>query len=327
MASQGPSSDNEIKLCVAEAKMRDIGLKIARVDSWAMRDLGLGPGDIIQIIGKKSTVAIVWPPYKEDDGMGLIRIDGEIRKNAGVEINDYVTISKADAKPATKIVLVPVNEPLSIIGDITRIIRGQLLRLPVMKGDVCVIRVLDMTIEFMIISTVPTGSVIVTEDTEIEIHTTSSKLLSEGYSEESSPATAFLPLSWLSENDLIEHFISGGVIDGWYEREVKVGSRIISMGSDVFRHGQAVFDWRRSIDLVYHTRDYVWVIEAKRALNFEAIGQVIVYSTLYAEEHPTKIIKRGIVCYSVDEELVRVCKKNGITVFQVKPDGTIQKYE
>ena len=307
--------------------MRDIGLKIARVDSWAMRGLGLGPGDIIQIIGKKSTVAIVWPPYKEDDGMGLIRIDGEIRKNAGVEINDYVTISKADAKPATKIVLVPVNEPLSIIRDITRIIRGQLLRLPVMKGDICVIRVLDMTIEFMIISTVPTDSVIVTEDTEIEIHTTSSKLLSEGYSEESSLATAFLPLSWLSENDLIEHFISSGVIDGWYEREVKVGSRIIPMRSDVFRHGQAVFDWRRSIDLVYHTRDYVWVIEAKRALNFEAIGQVIVYSTLYAEEHLTKIIKRGIVCYSVDEELVRVCKKNGITVFQVKPDGTIQKYE
>jgi hypothetical protein len=131
----------------------------------------------------------------------------------------------------------------------------------------------------------------------------------------------------LSENDLIEYFISSGVIDGWYEREVKVGSRIISMRSDVFRHGQAVFDWRRSIDLVYHTKDCIWIIEAKRALNFEAIGQVIAYSTLYAEEHPTKIIKRGIVCYSVDEELVRVCKKNDITVFQVKPDGTIQKYE
>ena len=66
----------EVQLRVAEARQRDIGRKIARLDSRAIRELGLSPGDLVEIIGKRSTLAIVWPPYKEDDGMGLIRIDG-----------------------------------------------------------------------------------------------------------------------------------------------------------------------------------------------------------------------------------------------------------
>ena len=123
--SRGP----EVQLRVAEARQRDIGRKIARVDSRAMRELGLSPGDLIEIIGKKSTVAIVWPPYKEDDGMGLIRIDGEIRRNAGVSVGDYVTVRKASAKPATKVVLAPF-ESLPFVGDFARIVRSQLMNLP-----------------------------------------------------------------------------------------------------------------------------------------------------------------------------------------------------
>ena len=327
MASQASPSNNEVKLRVAEAKERDIGRKIARVDSQVIRDLGLSPGDIIEIIGKKSTVAIVWPAYKEDDGMGLIRIDYEVRRNAGVKVGDYVVISKADAKPATKIVLAPPDEPLPIVGDITRIVKVQLLNLPVMRGDIYVIPILGIGIELLILSTAPTNSVIVTEDTEIEVHSIPNRLVYEDYNKDSLLTDTSSQLFRLSEDDLIEYFISSGVIDGWYEREVKVGSKIIPMESDAFKHGRAIFDWRRSIDLVYYTRDHVWIIEAKRVLNFEAIGQVIVYSTLYAEEHPTEIVKMGIVCYSADEELIRACRKNGITIFQIGRDGTVRKYE
>ncbi|RLG08834.1 MAG: AAA family ATPase, partial [Thaumarchaeota archaeon] len=118
----------EVQLRVAEARQRDIGRKIARVDGRAIRELGLSPGDLIEIIGKRSTVAIVWPPYREDDGMGLIRIDGEIRRNAGVSVGDYVTIRKARAEPARKIVLAPF-ETLPFVGDLSRIVRSQLLNL------------------------------------------------------------------------------------------------------------------------------------------------------------------------------------------------------
>jgi len=326
MASQASPSNNEIKLRVAEAKERDIGRKIARVDSRVIRELNLSPGDLVEINGKRTTIAIVWPPYKEDDGMGLIRIDPEVRRNAGVSVGEYVRISRANAKPATKIVLAPY-ETLPFVGDLARIVKSLLLNLPVMKGDTVVVPILGMYIELKVTSTAPTNSVIVTKGTEIEVHSIPNRLAHEDYSKESLLTDTSPQLFLLSENDLIEYFISSGVIDGWYEREVKVGSRIISMESDVFKHGRAIFDWRRSIDLVYHTRDCVWIIEAKRVLNFEAIGQVVVYSTLYAEGHPTRIVKRGIVCYSADEELIRACKKNGITVFQIGRDGTVRKYD
>jgi len=168
---RGRGKRPEVQLRVAEARQRDIGRKIARVDSRAMRELGLSPGDLIEIVGKKSTVAIVWPPYKEDDGMGLIRIDGEIRRNAGASVGDYVTVRKARAEPARKIVLAPY-ETLPFVGDLSRIVRSQLLNLPVMKGDVIVIPVLGMGIELKVTSTSPSNVVIVTENTVIDVSST-----------------------------------------------------------------------------------------------------------------------------------------------------------
>ncbi|RLG06559.1 MAG: AAA family ATPase [Thaumarchaeota archaeon] len=161
----------EVQLRVAEARQRDIGRKIARLDSRAIKELGLSPGDLVEIIGKRSTLAIVWPPYKEDDGMGLIRIDGEVRRNAGVSVGDYVRVAKANAKPATKIVLAPF-ESLPFVGDFARIVRSQLLNLPVMKGDIIVIPVLGMGVELKVTSTSPTNAVIVTENTVVEVSTT-----------------------------------------------------------------------------------------------------------------------------------------------------------
>ncbi|MCS7126418.1 MAG: CDC48 family AAA ATPase [Aigarchaeota archaeon] len=168
----------EVQLKVAEARQRDIGRKIARVDSRALRELNLSPGDLIEIVGKRSTVAIVWPPYKEDDGMGLIRIDGEVRRNAGVSVGEYIRIQKVNAKPGTKIVLAPY-ETLPFVGDFARIVKSQLMNLPVMKGDTVIVPILGMGIELKVTSTSPTNAVIVTETTVIEVTTSPVKRLEE----------------------------------------------------------------------------------------------------------------------------------------------------
>jgi transitional endoplasmic reticulum ATPase len=168
----------ELSLKVAEARQRDIGRKIARVDSIAMKELELSPGDLIEITGRRSTVAIVWPPYKEDDGQGIIRIDGEIRRNAGTSVGEYVRISKTTAKPATKIVLAPF-EPLPFVGDFGRIVRGQLLNMPVAKGDIIVVPVLGMGVELKVSSINPSPIVMVTEGTVVEISTTPAKRIEE----------------------------------------------------------------------------------------------------------------------------------------------------
>jgi len=178
MWSNSGGGKKEAQLRVAEARQRDIGRKIARVDSRAIRELNLSPGDLIEINGKRTTIAIVWPPYKEDDGMGLIRIDGEVRRNAGVSVGEYVRISKANAKPATKIVLAPY-ETLPFVGDFARIVKSQLLNLPVMKGDTVVVPILGMGIELKVTSTAPTHAVIVSENTVVEVSTSPVKRLEE----------------------------------------------------------------------------------------------------------------------------------------------------
>jgi len=174
----GTGKRRELTLRVAEARQRDIGRKIARVDSQGMKELDLSPGDLIEITGKRTTVAIVWPPYKEDDGQGIVRIDGEIRRNAGTSVGEYVRVYKTTAKPATKIVLAPF-EPLPFVGDFGRIVRSQLLNMPVAKGDVVVVPVLGMGVELKVTSTSPSSIVMVTESTLVEISTTPAKRIEE----------------------------------------------------------------------------------------------------------------------------------------------------
>ncbi|MCS7109896.1 MAG: CDC48 family AAA ATPase [Candidatus Caldarchaeum sp.] len=177
-SSSSAAKRRELSLRVAEARQRDIGRKIARVDSLGMRELELSPGDLIEISGRRTTVAIVWPPYKEDDGQGIIRIDGEIRRNSGVSVGEFVRVSKTTAKPATKIVLAPF-EPLPFVGDFGRIVRSQLLNMPVAKGDIIVVPVLGMGVELKVSSTSPSPIVMVTESTVVEISTTTAKRIEE----------------------------------------------------------------------------------------------------------------------------------------------------
>ncbi|MDH5703883.1 MAG: CDC48 family AAA ATPase [Aigarchaeota archaeon] len=165
------SEKKDVSLRVAEAKQRDIGRKIARVDSLAVRELDLKPGDIVTISGKKNTLAIVWPPYADDDGTGIVRIDAEIRRNAGVTVGDFVKISRGSVKPASRIVLSPF-EPLPFIGDFGRVVRVQLMNQPVSKGDVVIVPVLGMGLELKVVGTSPSAGVVVTENTKVEVSAT-----------------------------------------------------------------------------------------------------------------------------------------------------------
>ncbi|MCX8203938.1 MAG: AAA family ATPase, partial [Nitrososphaeria archaeon] len=91
-----------VQLRVAEARQRDIGMRIARIDNSVLRELNVSPGELVEVTGKKSTVARAWPAYREDEGQRLIRIDSEIRRNAGVNVGDYVTVAKAETVRGTK---------------------------------------------------------------------------------------------------------------------------------------------------------------------------------------------------------------------------------
>ena len=53
------------------------------------------------------TPAIAIPPYTADAGLGIVRLDGLLRNNAGVGIGDHVEIAVADVKPAEKVTVRP----------------------------------------------------------------------------------------------------------------------------------------------------------------------------------------------------------------------------
>jgi len=153
-------------LRVADALQRDVGRGIARIDPKVVQELGLTSGDVVQIVGKRKTNALCWPAHEQDYGKGIVRIDGYLRNNAGVSIDDKVTIRKIDAKIAERLTLAP-TEPLRIVGGeeyLSQLLEGRVLS----RGDFVPINIMGRTVNLVVTNTSPPAeAVIVTEGTEV----------------------------------------------------------------------------------------------------------------------------------------------------------------
>ncbi len=155
---------------VAEAKQqRDVGRSIARMDSETMKNLGVTVGDVVEIVGKKSTAAKAWPAYPEDQGLSILRIDGFIRKNCNVSINEFVSVKKADAEYAVSVKLAPVDIRISVDNDFIRFVKDRLIDRPATRGDTLLIMMLGHSVPFMVVNSRPAGIVKISPTTEIQI--------------------------------------------------------------------------------------------------------------------------------------------------------------
>ena len=181
-------AQNEITLKVAEAlSQRDIGQGIARLDPKTMSDLGINERDLIEITGGKKTAAIALPS-QTDIGLGVIRIDGLVRKNSGATIGGEVTIKKAQVIEAKKVVLAPTENNIRVQGDVRGLFQGkamvqgdiigsQIRTRPTSMGmgfDSIFSDLMDFSpmkeIKFAVVSTKPAGIVVVGPNTEVELH-------------------------------------------------------------------------------------------------------------------------------------------------------------
>lgn len=149
----------EVELKVVEAMARDVGRGIARIDPVVIEELGLSSGDVVEIRGKKRTVARVWPGYPEDRGQRIIRIDGYIRRNAGVGIDDKVKVKKVAAQPAKLIKLAPTEE-LRIVGG-EAYLRQYLENMAMTKGDVIEINIMGRKIGLVVTSHQPPADAVI----------------------------------------------------------------------------------------------------------------------------------------------------------------------
>ena len=160
-----------LTLRVAEAKPRDVGRGIARIDPHDLEKIGAEVGDIIQVEGKRKTAAKVMPAYPEDRGKSLIQMDGLLRGNAQVSLDEKVTVQKTSFLPADKIVLNPLTLVRSISQERdTRYIGTLLDGLPLVEGDTIRANLFGTrSQDFTVISAIPKGVVLVHTRTKIEV--------------------------------------------------------------------------------------------------------------------------------------------------------------
>jgi transitional endoplasmic reticulum ATPase len=184
------------RLQVAGAKPQDVGTGTARISRKTFQALNLREGQVIEIAGKRNTAAIVLPPYPEDEGLDVIRLDGLQRGNAGVSIGDYVDAKRAEVKPAKRIQLAPAQKNLRLVGS-GEMLRRTLFQRPLVSGDIISTSIYQRAtqgvgnqgnipedlfrmffeqpafglqeIRLRVISTTPRGVVQVAQDTEIEL--------------------------------------------------------------------------------------------------------------------------------------------------------------
>ena len=180
-------ADKEITLKVAEAiSQKDVGQGVARLDPNVMDDLGINERDLIEIVGDRRTAAIALPS-QTDIGLGVIRIDGLVRKNSGATIGGEVSIKKTKATEAKKVVLAPIENNIRVQGDVRGLFAGKVM----VQGDIIGSQIraprpsmgfnslfdelMDFTpamkeIKFAVVSTSPKDIVIVGPNTEVQLH-------------------------------------------------------------------------------------------------------------------------------------------------------------
>ncbi|MGI0046196.1 MAG: CDC48 family AAA ATPase [Nitrosotalea sp.] len=160
-------TENQIQLKIFEAYTRDVGRVIARIDYDAMESLGVSTGDILEIKGKRRSVAKCLPLYPSDEGKGFIRIDGLGRNNIGVAIGDAVTVSKTKTVAAEKVVVAPL-EAIPPIDE--RYLVDALESVPLIKGDNVMVPYFGGRLTFQVIGVTPAdNAVLVTPKTLFHI--------------------------------------------------------------------------------------------------------------------------------------------------------------
>jgi len=134
-ANQKKIAMHAIKLKVMEAVQDDVNKGVVKIDSSFMKQIGVSVGDVVRIKGERDTAAIVDRAYPGDIGLNIVRMDGNVRRNAKTSIGEMVTITKAETKPATKVSIAPAHKGVMIKAS-SQLFKQGLMGKALMKGDI-----------------------------------------------------------------------------------------------------------------------------------------------------------------------------------------------
>ena len=179
MAEDQPPRGKTVTLRVKKAHERDAGRFIIRIDSQTMEKLKVQTGDILGIKGRKETAGIVWPAYPQDEGQSIIRMDGRMRRNAGVSLEELLEVYQVQERPAISVVLAPMEMKFPV-KDFDDFVKQKLLNCPVVKDDTVHVSVLGRPVRFIVRRSRPLGVVLMALNTQLTIQSEPPKELEVG---------------------------------------------------------------------------------------------------------------------------------------------------
>jgi len=238
----GTSPAPYVLIKVAESRSRDVGRSIVRIPVRITKKLGVDLGDYVEIVGRKTAYAQVWPAYPDDEDKDIVRMDGIIRQSAGVGIGDIVKIKKAALKPAQRVVLAP-TEPIRLDPKYLkeRILFGK----PVARGQTIEVPFYGGAIRLVVVEVQPGPAAHVSMDTDVIIKGVERTSSSGGYSK---PSAISLP-----------------------SRELSAGKELLLGTADLFR---AFGFLMLFISFIYAATNY-GVIEFNMPIFISSVGYIV----------------------------------------------------
>src|SRR2546425_2188773 len=139
------------------------------MENETMQKLAITAGDFIDVHGKRTTVASAWPAYAEDQGQEIVRMDGLLRRKAGVALNEYITIKKAEVKDSQTIVFAPTDVRLSVDEEFVGFVKRRFMDMPFVEGDMTLLSIFGSAVPLIATRTRPHGPVKITESTVVQV--------------------------------------------------------------------------------------------------------------------------------------------------------------
>jgi len=163
-------SHRVLSLRVVEALKKDVGLHVVRVDKEDMTKLAIKPGDIVLIKGNKKTLARAMHSLMYDRGNSQVQMDGVLRENAGVGLDDSVEVTRATPQSATQIRLSLAHPDAATRTQDTEYIRRVIQGMPLMVGNQFRVRFMGSGFRlYRLTDAQPTQEVVIGPQTVIEI--------------------------------------------------------------------------------------------------------------------------------------------------------------
>ncbi len=167
----------EVSLRVTEGMQEDVGKIRVRIDPKIMTELDIPEHSFIEIIGNKVTGAIALKSSEEDQGQGIIRMDGLVRGNAGTSLGELVNCKLVSLTPAKKVSIAPTQKEYKINDPqfVEKTLKDYLVGKPVRSGDFIKIMSEETAsftlaeITFVIVNSLPSGLVKIDESTNFEV--------------------------------------------------------------------------------------------------------------------------------------------------------------